>query len=319
MKYEEIKSIWYNYFFKERPVEGIAIFRILMGLLALFTFLQDSLVMQDFWGPFAIQSMKTSMMNYNFPILNIFQHFKITNNLMYFFITVQFIALFCFTIGFKTRIASVIAFVLMVSFNQRNINMLSSSDLLLRIMFMYMMFAPIGNAYSVDALIAKWKGRPLKRNHASWVLRLVQIQIAVVYVSTVIAKAQGNTWLDGSAVYYATRLVDLTRFPTPFILDWKWSICLITWSTLIIEFTLGTLIFIDEIRKPLIIFGIIFHLGIEYMMSIPTFEWLMIIGLLAMFKVDDYRIFDEKLKDYLNTKIEAMKESKLKLFLKKAV
>jgi hypothetical protein len=197
--------------------------------------------------------------------------------------------------------------------------MLSSSDLLIRIMFMYMIFAPSGNAYSIDSIIAKFKGKALPRDHAGWVHRLVQIQIAVCYVSTVIAKAKGETWLDGSAVYYATRLDDLTRFSVPFILDWKWSLMLITWSSLVIEFSLGTLIFIDELRKPLIVLGILFHLGIEYMMSIPTFEWLMIISLLAMFKFEDYRTFDNKFSGWMSKKIASIKDSRLKKFLSRAV
>ena len=224
MTLSEIGTRWHNFWHVEKPVEGIAIFRILVGALALATFFQDVLRMNDFWGPYAIQSFETGMKNYSFPILNVFQYFDWTYGVMYFFVTLQFIALITFTVGFKTRISSIIVFVLMVSFQQRTINMLSSADLLLRIFFMYMMFAPSGNAYSIDSIIAKFKGKPLNRNHANWVHRLIQIQIAVVYVSTVISKAKGETWLDGSAVYYATRLADLTRFPTPFILDWKWSI-----------------------------------------------------------------------------------------------
>lgn len=302
MKYSEIKTRWDHFFFTEKPVEGLAILRILLGVLALFTFLQDSLLMQDMWGPKAILSQDIMVMNFSFPVLNIFCNFEITTERMYYLIALQFIALTFFTIGFKTRISTLVAFILLVSFNQRNINMLNSADLLMRILFMLLLFAPSGNAYSVDALLAKRKGKSLKRDHACWVMRLIQIQIAVVYVSTVIAKAKGDTWLDGSAVYYATRITDFTRFPVPFILDWKWSIQLITWSTLVIEFALGTFIFIDELRKPLIILGIFFHLGIEYMMSIPAFEWLMIIGLLAMFKLDDYRQFDHWLTDWLKAK-----------------
>jgi hypothetical protein len=319
MQIAEIKNRWHNYFFQERPVEGIALFRILFGLLTLSTFWQDALRMDDFWGPYAIQSVATGMKNYNFPVLNIFQHFHMSYGLLYFFVALQSLALICFTIGYKTRIASIVGFILLVSFQQRTINMLSSADLLMRIMMMYMMFAPSAHAYSVDALLAKLKGTPLSRNYASWVHRLVQIQIAVVYVSTVIAKAKGETWLDGSAVYYATRLADLTRFPTPFILDWKWSLMLITWGTLIIEFALGTAIFIDEWRKQLIIFGIVFHLGIEYMMSIPTFEWLMIVGLLAMFKIDDYRLFDNWLRNKIQPKVLSMPEGPLKQLCLKAL
>jgi hypothetical protein len=259
------------------------------------------------------------MENYSFPVLNLFQYMNLTEGLLVIIVGIQMLALLSFTIGFKTKISTIVAFILLVSFNQRNINMLSSADLLLRILFMFMLFAPSGNAYSLDSFLAKLKGKPLKRNHANWVHRLIQIQIAVVYVSTVIAKAKGETWLDGSAVYYATRLVDLTRFPVPFILDWKWSVMLITWTTLIIELALGTIIFIDEWRKPIIIFGIIFHLGIEYMMSIPTFEWLMIVGLIAMFKIEDYRLFDRYLKEKILAKVHKMKdESKLKAILLKA-
>lgn len=320
MTLSEINNKWNNFWFKQGPVEGIAIFRILLGVLAIITFFQDVVNMEDFWGPYAIQSFATGMKNYSFPILNIFQYFDWTYGVMYFFVTVQFIAILFFIFGYQTKIASLITFVLLVSFQQRTINMLSSADLLLRILFMYMIFAPAANAYSIDSLIAKLKGKPLTRNHSIWVHRLIQIQIAVVYVSTVIAKSKGETWLDGSAVYYATRLTDLTRFPVPFLLDWKWSVMLLTWSTLLIELSLGTLIFIDELRKPLIFFGILFHLGIEYMMSIPTFEWLMIVGLLAMFKIDDYRIFNEYLKKKITIQIENIEfNSKLKSYLLEAV
>lgn len=315
MPFQEIKQIWLNFFFKERPVEGIAIFRILLGLLALVTFIQDTIVMHDLWGPYGLQSVSTMAKNYSFPILSIFQYLNLTPELLIFLVSLQILSLIFFTIGYKTRLSSILSFILMVSFHQRNINILSSSDLLMRILFMYMVFAPAANAYSIDSWLAKIKGSPLKREYASWTLRLIQIQIAVVYVSTVIAKAKGITWLDGSAVYYATRLEDFTRFSVPLVLDWKWSLALITWSTLIVELALGTLIFVDEFRKPLIVLGLVFHLGIEYMMSIPTFEWLMIICLMAMFKIEDYRVFDHKLRFWLNLQIHKISNQKLKRLL----
>jgi hypothetical protein len=305
MKANKLANACNDYFFKERPLDGICIFRIFFGLLVLSTFFQDALFYHDFWGPNAIQSLATSMQNYRFPILNIFQYFNpLTDNTVLFFIISLITSLVLFTVGFKTRTMALISFVLLVSFNQRTINMLSSADLLIRIILLLMIFAPSGNMYSLDAKFAKLKGAPLPTMGASWVHRLIQIQIAVVYVSTVIAKSHGETWLDGSAIYYATRLEDFIRFPVPLILDWMWTIKIMTWSTLILEMALGTLIFLDEFRRPLILIGIIFHLGIEYMMSIPTFEWLMIVCLIGMFKVDDYpKIIHEEVKPlWLNLK-----------------
>ena len=74
-----------------------------------------------------------------------------------------------------------------------------------------------------------------------------------------------------------------------------------TWGTLILEFSLGTLIWFKEFRKPLIIAGIFFHLGIEYMMSIPFFEIVMI-ALLINF------ISPQEMRDYVQGYIRKVKE-----------
>jgi len=310
LKIGDLKNKWNDYFFKEVPVDGICLFRIIFGIIVLSTFFQDALYYKEFWGPEAIQSATTSMKNYPFPILNIFQYFEVTNlNVLVLCLTL-ITTLSFFIVGFKTRTMAFISFILLVSFNQRTINMLSSADLLIRIILGLMIFSPAGHKFSLDAKFAKLKGKVISGMHAPWVHRLIQLQIAVVYISTIIAKSHGNTWIDGSAVYYSTRLTDFERFTVPLFLDWMWSIKFMTWSALIVEFSLGTLIFIDELRRPLIIIGIFFHLGIEYMMAIPTFEWLMIVCLLGMFKLEDYKIFSE---NYL---IPLLKNYKSKLFTK---
>ena len=73
MSWSRLKEIWNNYFFKEAPVDGICLFRILFGILVLSTFFQDALFYKDLWAPEAVQSMSSSMKNYPFQILNIFQ------------------------------------------------------------------------------------------------------------------------------------------------------------------------------------------------------------------------------------------------------
>tara|TARA_B100001971_G_C18268010_1_gene596232 strand:+ start:70654 stop:71589 length:936 start_codon:yes stop_codon:yes gene_type:complete len=297
LKLNDLKNAWNNYFFQEKPVDGICILRIFFGLLVFSTFFQDAIFYKDIWSTSAIQTLEISLRNYSFPILNIFQYLPNEDWVVKLSIIIMFIALFSFILGLKTKTSALICFILLVSFNQRNINMLSSADLLIRIILMYFVFAPSGNKYSLDAYFARKKGRELASMASPWIHRILQIQIAVVYVSTVIAKSKGHTWVDGSAVYYATRLTDFERFPVPIFLDYMWSIKLMTWSTLVLEFALGSLIFIDELRKPLIILGIFFHLGIEYMMAIPTFEWLMIVCLIGMFKIEEYPVIINKIKE----------------------
>ena len=43
----------------------------------------------------------------------------------------------------------------------------------------------------------------------------MQIQLSVIYLSTVWGKLQGDLWRNGTAVSYALRIDDIQRFPTP--------------------------------------------------------------------------------------------------------
>jgi hypothetical protein len=124
-----------------------------------------------------------------------------------------------------------------------------------------------------------------------WTWRLIQIQLSVVYLWTFWHKLKGDSWIDGTAVYYATRLETMTNFTIPYLMDSMTFLKYLTWGTLIAEFSLGALIWFDEFRKPLIFIGIVFHLGIEYIMSIPFFELIMISLLLNFFTPEEMKSF----------------------------
>lgn len=85
----------------------------------------------------------------------------------------------------------------------------------------------------------------------------------------------GILWMNGTAVYYAMRLEDFHRFPTP-ALHSLFLIKSLTWLTLLIEFALGVLIWFKELRYPVLLAGLGLHLGIEYAMNIPLFEWMIV-------------------------------------------
>jgi hypothetical protein len=47
----------------------------------------------------------------------------------------------------------------------------------------------------------------------------------------------------------------------------------ITWFTLLAEFSLGVLIWFSRLRYPVLLLGLLFHLGIEYALNLPMFAW----------------------------------------------
>jgi len=107
---------------------------------------------------------------------------------------------------------------------------------------------------------------------APWALRLIQIQLSILYVSTVWQKVRGVTWNDGTAVSYANRIEDLERFPMPAIFtDSVMAANLLTFGTLAVELSLGILIWNRALRPYVIGAGVMLHLGIDYAIRVGFF------------------------------------------------
>jgi hypothetical protein len=281
-----IKAAWNKFFFEERPTEGIALFRICWFSLIFAYYLLDIQNIEDFYGPYGMVSLETAEGQFPHPHANIFQFFKPSLEVAYAIMFLYGASLVTSILGFFTRTSMVIAFICMVSLHQRNIWLLSSSEMLMRQITLFLLFSPCGHALSIDSLLFN-----KVKDHTVWVWRLIQIQLSVVYVWTAWHKIQGDTWFDGSAVYYASRIESLRNFTIPYLMDSVTFLKLSTWGTLVVEFSLGTLIWVKELRKPVIIGGILFHLGIEYLMSIPFFELIMITLLINFISPEEIRAY----------------------------
>jgi hypothetical protein len=275
---KSIQKFWNDFFFTPKPVEGVAVFRVLWCSMLLLNALFQIDSINDFYGPNAIVSFSTAKNQFPYPHLNIFQYIHVTSHFFYNIFGIYILSLILSIVGFYTKISLVVSFILLVSLHQRSIWQLSSSELLMRITMMYLIFSPSAHAYSIDSILARKRNKkPLELEWAPWAIRLIQIQLSVVYLWTFWHKLKGDTWFDGSALYYATRLESMKNMSVPFLLDSMPSIRLMSWGTLLIELSLGLFIWIKECRPLLIILGILFHLSIEFMMAIPFFEHVMIL------------------------------------------
>lgn len=165
----------------------------------------------------------------------------------------------------------------------------------MRLITFYLIFSPCAQKFSVDALIARKNGLKLRENWPVWSLRLIQIQVSVVYLWTLWHKLKGETWVDGTAIYYATRIENLKLFSVPFVLDSLPMIKALTWGTLLMEFGLGAMIWFSEFRKPLIAIGVIFHIGMHFVLSIPFFGISMILLLINFYTPEELKAFVDRI------------------------
>jgi vitamin K-dependent gamma-carboxylase-like protein len=176
-------------------------------------------------------------------------------------------------VGLATRVAAVVLWLLLMSIERRNPLVFNSGDVLLRMLAFYFMLAPSGAAYSVDAWLRDGRRLLPAPARAIWPLRLMQVQLSVIYLFAVWGKVKGTTWNDGTAVSYAMRIGDIVRFQAP---QWFTDSALLsnffTYGTLVLELSLAILVWNRKLRPYILLGGVTLHLGIDWTIRVAFFS-----------------------------------------------
>jgi hypothetical protein len=137
---------------------------------------------------------------------------------------------FCLMIGYRTKVAQMVAFVLHIGMNGRVLLIENGGYVVNNILLLWTMFLPLGERFSVDALLASLRRRKevtaaelndrsdmlapgMDRFHTTFLGAVLTIQIAAIYYFNVIHKT-GPAWRDGTAVHY---VLYVDRMATPLI------------------------------------------------------------------------------------------------------
>lgn len=171
-------------------------------------------------------------------------------------------------LGWRTRLMAVLVAVLLTVAQRRDVYVLNSGDLLLRELAFYVALMPAGECWSLDA-----RRRGTSRPRAPWGLRLLQVQVSLLYAFSVVAKLHGTSWQDGSAVGKALQLADLQRFVVPQGLATSVTLsALLTYGTLLAEAALAVGLWVPRARWWVMAAGVAIHLGIEATLLIGWFS-----------------------------------------------
>lgn len=277
MSLRSLARAWNEFFFAPRPPAPLCLFRVLFGLLALADFILLRPDWLTWFGTRGITTLETMRRFEPGTRINLFALMPNDSWVEGFFwfaiVSAVFLAL-----GFLTRASSVAVFLCLASIDQRAMLAMHSGDSLLRVTGFWLMFAPAGAAFSVDRLVRIWRGKEglQIQPRPPWAQRMIQIQVALLYMATFWTKSQGASWIDGTALFYVYHLDQFQRFPLPSFVQDLVFIKLETWLTLAIEFSLGVLVWFKELRYPLLLTGLLLHLSLEYSMNIPLFQWIIL-------------------------------------------
>ena len=284
---------WNRFFFEPESPLPIAVYRILLGLVVLTNQALLFPEVEVWFSDHGTLSSATAKGLSGGTGFNLFDWISTSDAAVWWVYWLSVVFAVTLTAGFASRISAVVLWACLVTLNHRNPILLNSADSLMRIALFFLIFSHAGAALSVDRWIrmrrGKEPGEPTPR--APWAMRLIQLQLAFLYFYAFVWKMMGPMWISGIALYYTSRLPEFFRFPLPYVFEHMWTIKLATWSTLVVEFSLGVLVWVRELRYWVLLGGVLLHAGIDYTMNIPMFGFTMVTAYVTFVAPEDLQRF----------------------------
>lgn len=181
-------------------------------------------------------------------------------------------------LGWRTKIALAVSWLLLYSIQARFPMLLQGGDVLLRCALVWMFFLPIDKKWSLRRPAASDVGASTISSIA--VLGLI-VQVGSMYFFSALLKTSPMWVGDFSATYYA---LHIDHFTTPLgyaLAEYPSLLALLTFAAIVLEFC-GPLLMLEPVGRriwrwliPLSFIG--FHLGLYFCMDLGTFPWICIV------------------------------------------
>jgi predicted DCC family thiol-disulfide oxidoreductase YuxK len=193
----------------------------------------------------------------------------------------------CLLVGYRTRLATIATWALLISLQNRNPLLIFAGDHVLRAVLFWAMFLPLGAYYSIDRALNS-SAKPIPKwiyNGATFALI---IQICYIYIWSAAFKTKSPMWWpDGEAVYYSLSFDQYATGFAQFLLSLPSSLLkLLTYKALIFEWIGPILLFIPFynpfFRLLAIVCFILLHVGFALCFNIGSLSYLSIINWLAL-------------------------------------
>ncbi len=199
---------------------------------------------------------------------------------IFLFILAAFFA-FLLLVGYRTRLMTVLSWFFLVSLQNRNHMILQGGDLVLRMLFFWSCFLPLGARFSIDRLLAPPTSRSANNIYNAATAALI-LQMAFIFFFAALHKSDPVWRIEGTAVYYAL-MID--QFVTPFgrfLLQFPSLLKVLTFTTYYLELMLPLFIFFPVATARARIFTVIIMLalqaGFASSLVLGLFPWIMSAG-----------------------------------------
>lgn len=283
---------WDQFWFKPRLPHTLGVIRICTGAMLLYMHLVLASQLTSFLGDQAWISNdvvsrlhegdlgKSYLWLFSYPVLLWGHHL----------VTIAVTA--AFMVGFMTRITAPLAWFLQLMYLHRLTGALFGLDQIATYSVMYLMIAPCGACYSVDAWLRRKYSE--QRSESEWLkfllpeatpsvaaniaTRLFQLHLCVIYLFGGLAKARGEAWWDGTAVWYAVGNYEYQSLDMTWMARVPWLFSALTHITVFWEVFYCALVWPKLTRPIVLLLAVAVHGGIAMFLGMITFGSMMIVA-----------------------------------------
>lgn len=175
------------------------------------------------------------------------------------------------TLGIGGRLFAAFAWLIGAAFIQRNYSVNFGADIIANLFLFYMMFTNSCERLSVINLFRRKNYYKNSDILSSMMMRMMQVQICVIYAYTGWEKLKGGSWWDGTALWSVMANPQMTTMNFSFLRTVPWVIPAVAYLTILFEVYFPVMVAWPKTRHWWLLVGVAFHMGIGVFMGLGPF------------------------------------------------
>lgn len=304
----------------EVDLRSLALFRITFGFFLLCDLISRSIWMKAHYTDFGIAPRSLLLEGMLHSDRFSFHLFSGKVEFQFLIFAVAFLFTLFYTLGYKTRVSGLIAWILLLSLQNRNNMILSASDVITRMMFFWSLFLPLSNIFSIDSALKKVHNKLESYQYFSLANIFFLLQLCFMYWFSIGYKITPY-WLDTHlAVYYSLNIDQYVKPLGVWARQFVGMTKFFTVYTLFIEI-MGPLMALVPFRWGWIRFigaaaMINLHQGLFVTLEIGYFPWVCMASWLAFFPSCVWDLLSKLFSKRLNSTISVFADGDCSFCLK---
>ncbi len=265
-----------NYFNRYEEAAPLAVFRILFGLMMLWSIIR-------FWSYGWIEKLYIAP-KFHFSYYG-FEWIKPLGNWTYVLFLICGLAAFCIAVGYRYRMAMITFFLSFTYIELMDKTTYLNHYYFVSILSFLLIFLPANAYYSVDS---KYNVNIRFQHIPKWNIDAIKLLLCMVYIYAGLAKLNFDWLLNAMPL----KIWLPSKFDIPFIgdlLGQEWVQYAFSWAGAAYDLFIPFLLFYKPTRKFAFVLVVLFHLLTRVLFPIGMFPYIMIVSAIIFFDSDVHR------------------------------